>query len=104
MTIVMGGDEKNGESVEQGSAAPAAAGSSLLSSSTEVILPRCYFDVEIGGVQAGRVVFELYSDRCPKTCENFRQLCTGEGGLGKTTEKPLHYKGTVFHRVIKDFM
>jgi hypothetical protein len=103
MTIVMGGDEKNGESVEQGSAAPAPAAAGL-SSSTEVILPRCYFDVEIGGVQAGRVVFELYSDRCPKTCENFRQLCTGEGGLGKTTEKPLHYKGTVFHRVIKDFM
>ena len=27
---------------------------------------------------AGRVVFELFSDLCPKTCENFRALCTGK--------------------------
>lgn len=26
----------------------------------------------------GRVVVELFSDICPKTCENFRCLCTGE--------------------------
>jgi len=83
----------SGGGVESGSEAPA----------TEV-LPRCFFDVEIGGVNAGRVVFELFSNLCPKTCENFRQLCTGEGGVGKTTSKPLHYKGTVFHRCIKDFM
>ncbi len=68
------------------------------------ILPRCYFDVEIGGVSAGRIVFELFSNSAPKTAENFRGLCTGEYGIGKTTEKPLHYKGSVFHRVIKDFM
>lgn len=68
------------------------------------ILPRCYFDVEIGGISAGRVVFELFSNVVPKTAENFRALCTGDAGIGKTTEKPLHYKGSVFHRVIKDFM
>jgi len=70
----------------------------------DVALPRCFFDVEIGGVPAGRMVFELFSNTTPKTCENFRALCTGEKGIGKTTEKPLHYKGSVFHRVIKDFM
>lgn len=52
----------------------------------------------------GRIVFELFSDICPVTCENFRALCTGEKGIGKTTSKPLHYKGIIFHRVVKDFM
>lgn len=45
--------------------------------------PRCFFDVEIGGVSAGRIVMELFSDIAPTTCENFRALCTGEKGIGK---------------------
>ncbi|KFM68189.1 NK-tumor recognition protein, partial [Stegodyphus mimosarum] len=66
--------------------------------------PRCFLDIEINGVKAGRIVVELYSDICPITCENFRSLCTGEKGLGKTTNKPLHYKGSPFHRVVKNFV
>lgn len=65
---------------------------------------RCFFDVTLGSLPAGRIVFELYPDITPKTCENFRALCTGEKGLGKTTEKHLHYKSVIFHRVVKDFM
>ncbi|KAH7082556.1 peptidyl-prolyl cis-trans isomerase D [Paraphoma chrysanthemicola] len=64
---------------------------------------RCFFDIAIGGAKAGRVAFELYNDIVPKTAENFRALCTGEKGAG-TSGKPLHYKGSGFHRVIKGFM
>ncbi|KAL9967066.1 hypothetical protein ACROYT_G025229 [Oculina patagonica] len=66
--------------------------------------PRCFFDVEINGSPVGRVIFELFADICPKTCDNFRSLCTGEKGLSKVSGKALHYKGSLIHRVIKDFM
>jgi len=36
--------------------------------------------------------------------QNFRCLCTGEKGYGVTTRKKLHYRQTIFHRVIKGFM
>jgi cyclophilin family peptidyl-prolyl cis-trans isomerase len=53
---------------------------------------RCFFDVSIGGLQSGRIVFELFTDIVPKTCENFRCLCTGEKGPGLNTKKALHFK------------
>ena len=65
--------------------------------------PHVFFDVAIGGQNAGRIIIELYADKVPKTAENFRALCTGEKGMGKSG-KPLSYKGSPFHRVIKDFM
>lgn len=64
---------------------------------------KVFFDITIGGAAAGRIVMELFSDKLPKTCENFRALCTGEKGIGKSG-KPLCYKGCSFHRVIKEFM
>lgn len=66
--------------------------------------PRVFFDVDIGGGRVGRVVFEVFADVVPKTAENFRALCTGEKGIGKSTGKPLHFKGCPFHRIIKKFM
>ena len=65
--------------------------------------PQVFFDITVGGQQAGRVVMELYADKTPKTAENFRALCTGEKGVGKSG-KPLHFKGSSFHRVITEFM
>ncbi|XP_075982050.1 cyclophilin 40 [Anticarsia gemmatalis] len=65
--------------------------------------PLVYLDISIDGEPAGRVVIKLRSDVVPKTAENFRALCTGEKGNG-VNEKPLHYKGTKFHKAISQFM
>ncbi|OLY85553.1 Peptidyl-prolyl cis-trans isomerase D [Smittium mucronatum] len=65
--------------------------------------PRGYFDISIGGVPQGRIVMELYSHQVPKTADNFRALCSGEKGVGKSGA-PLSYKGSRFHRVIPHFM
>jgi peptidyl-prolyl isomerase D len=66
-------------------------------------LPRVYLDVSIGGERKGRIVAELFPNVAPRCAENFRALCTGEKGVGKSG-KPLHYKGSIFHRVIPGFM
>lgn len=67
--------------------------------------PKAYFDISIGGSPKGRIVFELFNDVVPKTAENFLELCKGDAGMSKTKpDVPLSYKGSIFHRVIKDFM
>ena len=65
--------------------------------------PVVYFDIALGGESEGRIEMELFAKTCPKTVENFRCLCTGEKGRGRSG-KPLHYKGSSFHRVIPGFM
>ncbi|KAJ7357632.1 hypothetical protein OS493_023761 [Desmophyllum pertusum] len=66
--------------------------------------PRCFFDISIGGERVGRILFEVFADKCPRTAENFRSLCVGDKGNGPATGIPLHYKGSTFHRIIKAFM
>ena len=65
--------------------------------------PKVFFDISLDGEPAGRVEMTLFAKTCPRTAENFRCLCTGEKGVGKLG-KPLHFKGSSFHRVIPGFM
>eukprot|EP00316_Scyphosphaera_apsteinii_P005293 CAMPEP_0119323302 /NCGR_PEP_ID=MMETSP1333-20130426/60422_1 /TAXON_ID=418940 /ORGANISM="Scyphosphaera apsteinii, Strain RCC1455" /LENGTH=263 /DNA_ID=CAMNT_0007330707 /DNA_START=154 /DNA_END=945 /DNA_ORIENTATION=+ len=72
------------------------------------ITHRVFIDIALdepgkGAVHIGRVVFGLYGKEMPKTVENFRSLCTGEMGLGKSGV-PLSYKGSLFHRIVPHFM
>ena len=46
--------------------------------------PRVFFDVQLGDTPAGRVEMELFATVAPRTAENFRCLCTGEKGVGKS--------------------
>ncbi|KAJ7086022.1 cyclophilin-like domain-containing protein [Mycena belliarum] len=65
---------------------------------------RVFLDFSLADEPLGRVIFELFNDEVPKTCENFRALCTGEKGLSPVSGVPLFYKNSVSHRIIKDFM
>ena len=42
---------------------------------------KVFFDVEVDGEAAGRIVFGLFGKTVPKTVENFRALCTGKSWL-----------------------
>ncbi|NXX90999.1 PPIL6 protein, partial [Centropus bengalensis] len=46
-------------------------------------------------------IWQLFSDACPKTCENFRVLCAG-GAKSSCDGRELTYKNSLFHRVVKN--
>ena len=60
---------------------------------SEINRPMTYFEISIDGVYAGRIVFELFTDVVPKTCENFRQYCV-------CTQYLNTYLNTPFHRIV----
>ncbi len=56
----------------------------------------------------GTITIKLFPDKAPKTVENFVGLAQGtkeftDPKSGKTEKRPF-YDGTIFHRVIPDFM
>ena len=64
--------------------------------------PKVFLDIKIGDEEGSRrIEFELFHDKVPKTVENFKSFCKG---YTTTDKKVLTYKGTKFHKVIKDFM
>jgi len=85
------------------SGAPAGMKQISMTDASKATNPKVFLDVTIDGSSPQRITFELFADVVPKTADNFRLLCTGERGLGKSG-KPLHYKGSSFHRIIPNFM
>jgi peptidylprolyl isomerase len=84
-------------------AKPKGPSVSLGNASGEATNKHIFFEVTIGDAEPLRIEFELFTKICPKTVENFRCLCTGEKGKGQSG-KPLHFKGSSFHRIIPGFM
>ena len=69
----------------------------------EKVTKKVWFDIKINGEKAGRIVMGLYGDVVPKTADNFYHLCKCDKGKTETGED-LCYKGSIFHRVIPNFM
>lgn len=69
-----------------------------------------YLSISIDGIAQGSIGINLFSDIVPRTAKNFRLLCSGELGTKNVngdetiSGKPLSYRGSIFHRVIKNFM
>lgn len=62
-----------------------------------MVTDKVTFDVSIGDEHIGTIEMGLFGKKAPKTVENFLAF-SGEGVKGHK------YKGSIFHRVIKDFM
>ncbi|XP_071441649.1 peptidyl-prolyl cis-trans isomerase B [Hetaerina americana] len=60
------------------------------------VTDKVWFDLKIGDDDIGRIEIGLFGKTVPKTVKNFIELAKKPEGEG--------YKGSKFHRIIKDFM
>ena len=63
-----------------------------------------YFDITIGGEPAGRIEIGLFGKTVPRTVKNFVELATRHSTNPDSGDKLVGYKGSIFHRIINDFM
>ncbi|OQV19732.1 Peptidyl-prolyl cis-trans isomerase 5 [Hypsibius exemplaris] len=68
------------------------------------VTDKVFFDIEVGGEKLGRIVIGLFGKTVPKTVENFKELARRHETQPSTDGSLVGYKGSKFHRVIKDFM
>lgn len=61
------------------------------------VTDKVWFDIKIGDESVGRITVGIFGKTVPTTAKNFIELA-------KKTELGEGYKGSKFHRVIKDFM
>jgi len=94
--------ESSSEIPRRGALALAAGTLAVLSVPSQAkaepeVTQKVFFDMSVDGKPAGRIVLGLFGNELPKTTANFAALASGENKVGS-------YKGSTFHRVIKDFM
>ncbi len=68
-----------------------------------VITHKLALQINIDDKSEGTIVVGLFGNDVPRTAENFRSLCTGERGVGRSG-KQMSYEGSIFHRIIPNFM
>lgn len=69
-----------------------------------VVTDVAFFDITMGGITLGRIEIGLFGNIVPRTVKNFMALAQGFQIELNGKEGWIGYKGTTFHRVIKDFM
>lgn len=63
------------------------------------ITDKVFFDVTEDGTPIGRITIGLFGSVVPKTVKNFVEIAKGE-----SEDSKMRYAGSIFHRVISDFM
>jgi peptidylprolyl isomerase len=66
--------------------------------------PRVFLDFLINESPAGKLIFELFHESVPKTCENFIRICQGDSEVLSEKGKKLTYEGSKIHRIVPGFL